>query len=136
MSSKSGVGARARRTSLMPLIDGLARYYEHDAERPISGAAYRAGALVRMMRKSNGLSQAELGKRIGVSQARISEIETGIGVQGPTWDLMERIAAACDAAILFRTHASEIFGAADVDLAGPVAAEDWAADVAEPEWRR
>ena len=111
MNSKSAAArTRAKQISLLPLVDHLARRYENDPARPISGAAYRAGALVRMMRKSQKLSQAELGRLISVSQARISEIETGIGVQGPTWELMERIAFACDATILLRSRSSEIFG--------------------------
>lgn len=59
------------------------------------GAALRAGNLVRQMRHEAGLSQRALGKALGVSQARISEIEAGTGAQGPTWMLMERIAEAC-----------------------------------------
>jgi transcriptional regulator with XRE-family HTH domain len=46
------------------------------------------------MRKAAGLSQSELAERIGVKQSRISEIESGVGTQGPTWEVMERIAAA------------------------------------------
>lgn len=75
---------------------------EIERERPdlarahgLSSAAMRAGDLVRGMRKSARLTQSELAKRLGVSQARISEIEVGLGVQGPTWDLMERVAKAC-----------------------------------------
>lgn len=59
------------------------------------GAALRAGNLVRQIRKEAGLSQRALGKALGISQARISEIEAGAGAQGPTWALMERILAAC-----------------------------------------
>ncbi|MDB6097576.1 MAG: late embryosis abundant protein [Gammaproteobacteria bacterium] len=63
--------------------------------RGLSSAAMRAGDLVRAMRKAAGLSQSQLAERLGVTQARMSEIESGIGRQGPTWDLMERISAAC-----------------------------------------
>lgn len=59
------------------------------------GAALRAGALARRMRLEAALSQKELGELLGVSQARISEIEAGTGRHGPSWDIMERIAAAC-----------------------------------------
>jgi transcriptional regulator with XRE-family HTH domain len=63
----------------------------------LSSAALRAGDIIRTMRKAAGLSQAELAKRMSatVTQARISELEAGVGSQGPTWDVMERIAVAC-----------------------------------------
>src|SRR3954469_11266551 len=64
------------------------------AEAGLSSAAMRAGDLVRSMRREAKLSQEELAARIGVSQARISELEAGRGQQGPTWDVMERIAKA------------------------------------------
>jgi transcriptional regulator with XRE-family HTH domain len=78
-------------------IATLVQRLESDDNWPgkISSAAFRAGDLVRTIRKEAGFSQAALASRIGVKQARISEIEAGAGSQGPTWDLMERIAAAC-----------------------------------------
>jgi DNA-binding transcriptional regulator YiaG len=72
----------------------------------ISGAAFRAAAIVRTMRKSRNLSQKELAVRLKLTQARVSEIESGVGAQGPTWDLMERIAKACDSRILISPHDS------------------------------
>ncbi|HVQ08389.1 MAG TPA: helix-turn-helix transcriptional regulator [Allosphingosinicella sp.] len=60
------------------------------------GAALRAGTLVRKMRREAGFSQKALADTLGVSQARVSEIEAGAGTQGPTWAIMERIAIACD----------------------------------------
>jgi transcriptional regulator with XRE-family HTH domain len=59
------------------------------------GAGHRAGAQVRTMRVEAGLSQHRLAEALGISQARVSEIEAGVGPHGPTWDLMERVAAAC-----------------------------------------
>jgi DNA-binding transcriptional regulator YiaG len=70
----------------------------------LTSAAFRAAAIVRTMRKSGQLSQQDLADRLGLSQARVSEIESGVGVQGPTWDLMERIAKACDSKILISPH--------------------------------
>lgn len=82
-----------------PLANLLARIEDDDphltAEKGLSSAAMRAGDLVRTMRKEAGLSQSQLADKLGLSQARISEIEAGIGKQGPTWDLMERISEAC-----------------------------------------
>lgn len=60
------------------------------------GAPFRAGMLVRQLRNDAGMSQRELGEALGISQARVSEIEAGSGPNGPTWALMERIAKACN----------------------------------------
>lgn len=65
------------------------------ARTGLTSAGMRAGAIVRGMRRSAGLAQAELALRLGVSQERVSEIERGAGPQGPTFELLERIAAAC-----------------------------------------
>ena len=57
------------------------------------------GSLARRMREAadggRGVSQQELARRLGVSQARISAIERGSGPQGPTYELLKRIARAC-----------------------------------------
>ncbi len=57
------------------------------------------GHLARRMREAadrgRGISQQELARRLGVSQARISTIERGNGPQGPTYELLKRIARAC-----------------------------------------
>lgn len=72
-----------------------ARNPEAAKESGFSSAAMRAGAMVRRMRKSRGLSQSELATRIGVTQERISEVERGLGPQGPTFALLDRVAKAC-----------------------------------------
>jgi ribosome-binding protein aMBF1 (putative translation factor) len=57
------------------------------------------GRLARRMREAadggQGISQQELARRLGVSQARVSTIERGSGPQGPTYELLKRIARAC-----------------------------------------
>jgi hypothetical protein len=57
------------------------------------------GALVRRMREmadgGAGISQGELARRLGLSQARISAVERGGGIQGPTYGLLKRVARAC-----------------------------------------
>jgi transcriptional regulator with XRE-family HTH domain len=87
------------------------------------GAAFRAGGLVRRMRREADLSQRALGESLGVSQARISEIEAGAGSQGPTWALMERIAAACGREI----------GLADTqaEAAPSLLAEEWGVEAGQ-----
>jgi DNA-binding XRE family transcriptional regulator len=82
-----------------PLADLIEEFERDDAslvrDKGLSSAAMRAGSQIRTMRKKAGLSQAELGRKIGATQARISELEAGLGVQGPTYAVLERIAAAC-----------------------------------------
>lgn len=90
------VGSKGRGRPLAELVKKIERANPHLAsDRGLSSAAIRAGDLVRTMRKHAGLSQSQLAEKLGVTQARISEIESGIGAQGPTWDLMERISVAC-----------------------------------------
>jgi ribosome-binding protein aMBF1 (putative translation factor) len=61
--------------------------------------ALEAAALVRKMRTladgGEGISQAALADRLGISQARVSTIERGDGPAGPTFALLRRIANAC-----------------------------------------
>lgn len=43
------------------------------------------------VRKAQGLSQVDLAKRVGVSQARIAQVESGIGTNKVTFDTLLRI---------------------------------------------
>lgn len=70
-------------------VPGMNEAIAHEA------ASLRAAEFIRVTRERKGLSQVELAKRLGVSQARISEIEKGKGKNGPSVDLLQRIAAAC-----------------------------------------
>lgn len=45
--------------------------------------------ILRKLRKSNGLTQKELGERIGLSKAVVSKYENGMGY--PTFDTLIRI---------------------------------------------
>lgn len=58
-------------------------------------AALRAAQFVEQTRKAANLSQAQLAKKVGVTQARISQVESGEGPLGPSISLLERIAKAC-----------------------------------------
>ena len=79
----------------VPLTELIAEIESGEGERDFSSASFRAATLVRSMRKDAAFSQRDLATRIGVTQARISEIEAGLGKHGPSWDVMERIAAVC-----------------------------------------
>jgi transcriptional regulator with XRE-family HTH domain len=68
----------------------------------LSSAAVRAGRLVREMRQAKGWTQVRLAKELGWDQVRISNIERGEGTRGPTFDVLQKIAAACDYDIEFK----------------------------------
>lgn len=44
--------------------------------------------LIAKIRKSKGMSQAALAKKIGVTQGRIAQIESGIGTSRTSFDIL------------------------------------------------
>ncbi|MCM2279855.1 MAG: helix-turn-helix domain-containing protein [Oligoflexia bacterium] len=44
--------------------------------------------LITKARKASGLSQASLAKKVGVSQSRIAQIESGVGTSRVTFDVL------------------------------------------------
>ncbi len=66
-------------------------------------AARETAAQLRAMRKQAGLTQAELGKRLGVSQARISHVESGLLDHLPAIDFVYLYAEACGSNISLQT---------------------------------
>lgn len=44
--------------------------------------------LITKARKASGLSQASLAKKVGVSQSRIAQIESGVGTSKVTFDVL------------------------------------------------
>ncbi|HXY98462.1 MAG TPA: helix-turn-helix transcriptional regulator [Stellaceae bacterium] len=57
----------------------------------LAETAAAAGELVRRLRTSRGMSQADLAARIGSTQAHLSELERGLGANGPTVATLARI---------------------------------------------
>ena len=49
--------------------------------------------LIVKTRKSKGLSQASLAKKVGVSQSRIAQIESGVGTAKVTFDVLLSVLA-------------------------------------------
>lgn len=78
----------SRKLDLDRLLEGrpLAKRTAEWAE-----ATAAAGELVRRVRVESGLSQSELATRIGSTQAHISELERGLGANGPTVAMLTRI---------------------------------------------
>ncbi|MEE2565187.1 helix-turn-helix domain-containing protein [Hyphobacterium marinum] len=61
-------------------------------------AALEAGDLVRAWRKTapeGELTQKDLAVRLGVTQARVSAIESARGAEGPSYATLKKIALAC-----------------------------------------
>ena len=58
-------------------------------------AVDQVATLVKATRESVGLSQAALGEKVGVTQARISQMERGDVAFGPSILLLARVARAC-----------------------------------------
>ena len=92
----SVVGDPAKAVPLTELVAEIeSSEGDRGSDRDFSSASFRAAMLVRTMRREASLSQRNLAAAIGVSQARVSEIEAGLGKHGPSWEVMERIAAVC-----------------------------------------
>ena len=56
----------------------------------MSNIAKQAGALIKEVRKSKGLTQKELGEQLGIGESRISKYESG--KQNPTLATLQKIA--------------------------------------------
>lgn len=67
----------------------------------LHSAAKRAGVLVRAMRNYAGLTQQVLGQDAKIKQSDVSAIESGSGENGPTFELLSRVAEACDCYVTF-----------------------------------
>lgn len=58
-------------------------------------AVFMAADFVRKARQKAGLTQVELAKRLHVSQARVSVMESGSAKQGPSIAVLSKVARAC-----------------------------------------
>jgi transcriptional regulator with XRE-family HTH domain len=84
-----------------------AQYPGIEEEIGSSSAALRAGRQVREMRLAKGWTQMQLAEVLGWDQVRISNIERGQGPLGPTFDVLQKVAAACDYEIEFKQRQKE-----------------------------
>jgi type VI secretion system protein ImpB len=99
---------------VQPSLEDLLTTPEARAAFEAKSAALEAAELIRGFRRravaadgTVGISQDELARRIGTSQARVSQIEKGEGRDGPSYALFRRIAYACgiDWAVMVRSIA-------------------------------
>lgn len=88
-----------------PFADLLAHVEEKypgiENEVGVSSAAARAGQWIREMRVARGWTQTQLAQKLGWEQERVSNLERGEGTRGPTFDVMHRVATACDYELKF-----------------------------------
>lgn len=88
-----------------PFADLLARveqkYPGIEDEVGASSAAVRAGQWIREMRVAKGWTQTQLARKLGWEQERVSNLERGEGTRGPTFDVLHRVATACDYELKF-----------------------------------
>lgn len=69
-------------------------------------AVTMVGELVRSLRVAQGMTQTELAERTGISQANISDVERGIGRDGPTVATFVRLLRALGHEELLRPNLS------------------------------
>ena len=75
--------------------------YKEDYSDVAADAAGRVGAKIRKIRTARGLSQGELGERVGLNADRIQKYENG--VRKPKQELLKKIADALDVETLALT---------------------------------
>jgi len=92
--NKNTLKSLEKRLSQIPGMSALIEE-EHAVLVTEESAASQIADLIRQTREDAGLSQAALGKKVGVSQARISQIEQGAKIYGTSVVLLARLAAAC-----------------------------------------
>ncbi|MBI5909649.1 MAG: helix-turn-helix transcriptional regulator [Betaproteobacteria bacterium] len=63
---------------------------------------------IRELRKTSGLTQEDLAKRMGVTQALIARLEVGGGKRGMTIEMLARVASACGQTLLVQPAPKEM----------------------------
>lgn len=77
-----------------------------------------AGRLLKRMREKSALSQADLAKKLKVSQSWISQAESGKVESAPSLGFMARFAAACSEVLLLGTESELSDHTTSVDAGG------------------
>jgi ribosome-binding protein aMBF1 (putative translation factor) len=95
MANVKTLNDRKRREEAVRQIVGDAHYDSNRDAYENADAVQEAARFVRQMREHAELSQRALGERLGVSQARISEIEKGGAPEGVSYALLKRVSRAC-----------------------------------------
>lgn len=78
------------------LIEEAKKVHPNFAEaEAVVKLSHRTGDALEAMRERAGLSQAELGKKLGISAARVSQLETGLLRHAISLKMLARFAYAC-----------------------------------------
>lgn len=67
----------------------------------VDPAALEAGIKLQRLRSSRGVTQKQLEQRSGISQSAISDIERGVGADGPSYRIISTLVHSLDAKITF-----------------------------------
>jgi DNA-binding XRE family transcriptional regulator len=86
---------RAKRASILSKIVGKEVGKEALTALETAEAVNEAARFLRQMRETAELTQQQLGEKLGVSQARICELERGGKPEGMSYALLRRAAIAC-----------------------------------------
>jgi len=76
----------------------------------------QAARFVRDLRKNSGLTQADLARRMGVSQAVIARLESGNGRRGMTIQMFSRVASACERSVIVKAAPGDSVAASKARL--------------------
>ncbi len=95
MANAKPINDRKRRESALKELLGDDVYRKNRTSLDNAEAVREGARFLRQMREHAGLKQSELAGKLGISQARISEIERGNSPEGVGYSLLKRIAAAC-----------------------------------------
>jgi len=83
-------------------IDGMSELIDSEY------ASLRAAEFVKETREAAKLSRTALAHKLGVSAARISQLETGEGRYGPSVALLARIVEACGGTLQLSVKADPV----------------------------
>lgn len=95
MPNWNNLNDRGRRAAVLEEIVGKRPDQKTRSALQTAEAVEEAARFLRQMREDAGLSQEQLGKMLGVSQARISELERGGTPDGMSYSILRRAAIAC-----------------------------------------
>jgi transcriptional regulator with XRE-family HTH domain len=95
MAGTKAINNRKRRETALRELLGDDVYRDNRASLDNAEAVREGARFLRQMREHAGLKQSALARKLGVSQARISEIERGNSPEGVSYALLKRMAAAC-----------------------------------------
>jgi transcriptional regulator with XRE-family HTH domain len=96
MPNWSALNNRERRKAVRQGLLGRELNDEDSASLQNAEIVQEAARFLRQMREEADLTQEQLGKKLGMSQARICELERGGTPEGMSYAILRRAAIACN----------------------------------------